>query len=255
MQRTLLNLLVDLAVAFVLLGMLVTGYVIKFPLPPGTNKDWILWGMTRHQWGEIHFWISLVFSVLIVVHVCLHWTWIVTVVRQRLGLPKSSPHRVLPDGWWVVLMLAIAFGGFTRIAHLSVQRVPQSHSEPCRDEVVEPADQKKPHEPPVAVTPNPEAKLTWNDVSPILENACLSCHGPTKQRGNFRIDQVDKLLAGDAKTAWILPGKSEESPLIAIVSGRREVNPPNRHRLPDAEVILLRKWIDSGAAISAPGHP
>ena len=46
MQRTLLNLLVDLTTAFAMLGMAMTGYVIKFPLPPGTNKDWMLWGLS-----------------------------------------------------------------------------------------------------------------------------------------------------------------------------------------------------------------
>lgn len=249
MQRTLLNLLVDLAVAFIMFGMLLTGYVIKFPLPPGTNKDWMLWGMTRHQWGEVHFWISTVLLVLIVVHVCLHWTWIVTVVRQRLGLRKSPPKRVLPDGWLAVLMLAVAFGGFAWIAHLGVQRVPQSHSETCREDATESAKQKfdEPLRGPLVDTPATD--LTWKEVYPILEKACLACHGPQKQRGSFRVDQVDKLM-----TSWIVPGKSEESPLIEIVSGRREISLPSRHRLPEADVAQLRKWIDGGAVFSSPNR-
>jgi hypothetical protein len=247
MPRTLLNLLVDLGVALILFGMLLTGYVIKFPLPPGTNKEWMLWGMTRHQWGEIHFWISTVLLVLIVVHVCLHWTWIVTVVRQRLGLPKTTQNATLPDGWVAVLMLVVAFGGFATLAHLGIERVPESHSEICRDDAVEVAKQKKPGpltEPPANHDPN----LTWKDVYPIFEKACLSCHGPQKQRGDFRVDQPGELFSSVGKTAWIIPGKGEESPLIEIVSGRRQIALPNQHRLADADVARLRKWVNSGAA-------
>lgn len=250
MQRTLVNLLVDLAVAFVMLGMLLTGYVIKFPLPPGTNKDWMLWGMTRHQWGEIHFWISTVLLVLIVIHVCLHWNWIVTVVRQRLGLPKSAHKGRLPDGWVAVLTLVIAFGGFAGMAYRGVKRVPQSEAEICQEDTISPLKQKL-ENPQVEAPSNLEPALSWKDVYPILELACLSCHGPQKQRANFRIDQVDKLLISVGQTAWIIPGNSDKSPLIEIVSGRREIALPTRHRLPDADVARLRKWIDSGAAVSA----
>ena len=250
MQRTLANLLVDLTTALVMFGMALTGYVIRFPLPPGTNKDWMLWGLTRHQWGEIHFWIGAVLLALILVHVCLHWTWIVTVVRQRLWLPKANHNGIFPDAVLVCLTLGLVFGGFAWIAHLGVKPVPESHTETCREDDVESPTQKAqglPVETPSADQP----RLTWIDVYPILEKACVGCHGPQKQRANFRVDQVEKLLTSDGKTAWIIPGKSAESPLIEVVSGQREIAMPSRHRLPDADVSRLRKWIDSGAVLSA----
>ena len=249
MQRTLLNLLVDLTTAFAMLGMALTGYVIKFPLPPGTNKDWMLWGLTRHQWGEIHFWICTVLLALILVHVCLHWTWIVTVIRQRLCLPKASHNGIFPDAVLACLALGVVFGGFAWIAHLGVERVPESHRGTCRDDVVESPEQKGQGSP-ILTAPTAEPRLTWMDVYPILEKACLGCHGPQKQRANFRIDQLEKLLTSDGKTTWIIPGKSAESPLIEIVSGKREIAMPSRHRLSDVDVTRLRKWIDSGAARS-----
>jgi hypothetical protein len=251
MQRTLVNLLVDLAVAFIMLGMVLTGYVIKFPLPPGTNKEWMLWGMTRHQWGEIHFWISTVLLILIVIHVCLHWNWIVTVIRQRLGLPKTALKRTLPDGWIAVLTLVIAFGGFAWMAHRSVRPVTESHVESCREDTA-PSPKQTVESSRIDTNSKSEPALTWKEVYPILEKACRSCHGPQKQRANFRVDQVDKLLPGDGQSAWVIPGNSEGSPLIEIVSGRRKIALPTQHRLPDADVTRLRKWIDSGAAVSAP---
>lgn len=253
MQKTLINTLVDLAVAFILLGMLMTGYVIKFPLPPGTNKKWMLWGLTRHQWGEIHFWISAVLLVLIVVHICLHWTWIVTVIRQRLRLPKTTQKRTLPDGWVVVLTLIIVCGGFALLAHLGVKNISESQSEECREDDMELSKGKVQGSVKHDFT-NQGTALTWNDVYPILEKSCLSCHGPEKQRGNFRVDQLRGMISSAGKTAWIIPGNAEESPLIGIVSGRKKTALPSQHRLPDTDVARLRQWIDSGAVHSVPGR-
>jgi len=73
MKRFFDNLLIDLIAAALMIGMLATGYVLRFPLPPGTNKDLTLWGLTRHQWGDVHFWISLGLIAVILLHLCLHW--------------------------------------------------------------------------------------------------------------------------------------------------------------------------------------
>jgi len=59
MNRTLANIIIDIIAAFLLLGMIATGYLLRFPLPPRSNKFLSLWGYTRHQWGDVHFWISL----------------------------------------------------------------------------------------------------------------------------------------------------------------------------------------------------
>ena len=44
MTRTTGNLVVDLVAAVGLLGMVATGYILYFPLPPGTNRSHTLWG-------------------------------------------------------------------------------------------------------------------------------------------------------------------------------------------------------------------
>ena len=90
MNRTITNVIIDLAAASLFVGMIVTGYILRFPLPPGTNRVLTLWGFTRHQWGTVHFWISLGMLAVIVIHLGLHWKWIVTVVGKRLRLVKRA---------------------------------------------------------------------------------------------------------------------------------------------------------------------
>lgn len=83
MKRTNLDLIVDGAafVGFVLLTA--TGVLMRYILPPGSGHYSTIWSLDRHEWGGIHFWISVVFFALLALHLLLHWRWIVSVVTRR----------------------------------------------------------------------------------------------------------------------------------------------------------------------------
>ncbi len=81
MKRTNVNFLVD-ALALVALAFLAsTGALIRYVLPAGSGHTRVLWGLDRHGWGHVHFWIAIAFCVAMVVHLVLHWGWITCVVR------------------------------------------------------------------------------------------------------------------------------------------------------------------------------
>jgi ankyrin repeat protein len=92
-------------------------------------------------------------------------------------------------------------------------------------------------------------------IKPLLERSCAGCHGVEKPRGQFRVDGRDALLKGGASgAAAVVPGRSEQSPLVDYVSGKvpETEMPPRaaRERYPaltTGEVALLRAWIDQGA--------
>ncbi|MEI7997720.1 MAG: DUF4405 domain-containing protein [Methylococcaceae bacterium] len=98
MNRTIANVIIDIIAAFLFLGMIATGYLLRFPLPPGSNKALSLWGYTRHQWGNFHFWISLGLLIVLVVHLVLHWNWIVTVIGKRCHLVKTTHPSLIRSG-------------------------------------------------------------------------------------------------------------------------------------------------------------
>ena len=83
---------------------------------------------------------------------------------------------------------------------------------------------------------------------PILEQSCLSCHGPKKQRGGFRADRKEDFFGKGGSPPLVVPGNSGQSPLIAIVSGKKDIARPDVHRLAAEQVEILRAWIDAGAA-------
>ena len=72
MKRANLNFLVDAValIAFVLLAA--TGVLVRYVLPPGSGHFSALWGMDRHQWGQVHFWIAVVLMASLGLHLFLH---------------------------------------------------------------------------------------------------------------------------------------------------------------------------------------
>jgi len=107
MNKSLANKIIDLVMAFDSLGLIFTGIIMKWVLPPGTGgrygygRGWgrwaesadqvgDLWGLGRHDWGSVHFYLACVFLGLLVLHTILHWGWI-KAAYFRFG--KSSRGR------------------------------------------------------------------------------------------------------------------------------------------------------------------
>ncbi len=87
------------------------------------------------------------------------------------------------------------------------------------------------------------------DVQPIFSSSCHQCHGATKQKAEFRLDDKTAALKGGELGPAIVPGKSSESLLIHFVGGLVEgkVMPKKGERLTAEQIGVLRAWIDQGA--------
>jgi uncharacterized protein DUF4405 len=83
MKRTNLNFIID-TVAFIGFVLLTTtGVLMRYVLPPGSGSYSTIWGLDRHEWGGIHFWISVIFFSILALHLVLHWRWIANVVSGQ----------------------------------------------------------------------------------------------------------------------------------------------------------------------------
>jgi mono/diheme cytochrome c family protein len=97
----------------------------------------------------------------------------------------------------------------------------------------------------------PAAVSFETEVKPIFEKHCVECHGPKKQKSEFRLDDREVALhGGESHAPNILPGKAAESPLLKFVTtaDRDTRMPPKGDRLSAAEVDTLKRWIAEGAA-------
>jgi hypothetical protein len=88
-------------------------------------------------------------------------------------------------------------------------------------------------------------------VLPILSDNCFLCHGPDPgtRKADLRLDTQDGALRID--DAVIVPGKSDESEVIARITSDdpSEIMPPpkSNRKLTPAQVETLRRWVDEGA--------
>ncbi len=86
------------------------------------------------------------------------------------------------------------------------------------------------------------------DIKPILDGACLKCHGPEKPKSRFRLDEREALLKGGENGVDVLPGDSAKSPFIHFVARLvpdMEMPPAGKGEpLTTSQISLLRAWID-----------
>lgn len=70
---------------YMLFSMMVgTGLVLAFRLPPRSGGLSLL-GLTRHEWGGVHQWISYGFIFLVTVHLFVHRAWLMKVASKSHG--------------------------------------------------------------------------------------------------------------------------------------------------------------------------
>jgi hypothetical protein len=100
--------------------------------------------------------------------------------------------------------------------------------------------------PPASLAAEPSFR---KEVAPLLRQRCLSCHSGKRARGDLALISRAALLAGGASGPAVRPGKATESLLFRHVRDRKM---PPRQPLSDAEVALLRRWIDAGAVWEGP---
>ena len=88
-------------------------------------------------------------------------------------------------------------------------------------------------------------------VQPVLEQNCVTCHGPDKSKGGLRLDSLQALLHGSKDGAVIVPGKAADSSLL-----KRLLLPPEEEdHMPPAgkpqpstdDIALLQWWVEAGA--------
>lgn len=87
-----------------------------------------------------------------------------------------------------------------------------------------------------------------HDVAPVLQQNCGKCHLGANKKGGLSFNTRSSLLAGGEGGKVVVPGKSSESSLIAVVVSRDPDTqmPPQGSRLTEKQVSQLKAWIDAG---------
>ncbi len=79
-----LNYLVDLAMTTLFFGVAGTGFFMYFFIPSGVRKGRYLMymGITKATWVWVHSRFGILMAILIIIHLVLHWKWIVRTTKS-----------------------------------------------------------------------------------------------------------------------------------------------------------------------------
>jgi len=100
--------LIDVIAFLGFVALTSTGVVLHYLLPPGSGRWTSLWGLSRHQWGAIHFWVSVVFFAVLALHLFLHWRFIAGLLRGRVRQGGGLRFALGVVGLVAVVLLALA---------------------------------------------------------------------------------------------------------------------------------------------------
>ncbi|MBN2077155.1 MAG: DUF4405 domain-containing protein [Dehalococcoidales bacterium] len=84
-----------LTVVLGILGFIeaLTGFALWLGFPEGGSgagrlyggvSNLSFWGLTKHTWIDIHDWVAVALVALVLVHIVLHWKWIIRVGKNIL---------------------------------------------------------------------------------------------------------------------------------------------------------------------------
>src|SRR6185503_8904709 len=87
------------------------------------------------------------------------------------------------------------------------------------------------------------------DIQPILQASCYECHGPKKTKAHLRLDSAAGIVKGGETGPIIVPGNSEKSLIVRRILGLDgdDQMPKDGDPLDQAQIALIRFWIDQGA--------
>ena len=100
----------------------------------------------------------------------------------------------------------------------------------------------------------PEKPNFQDDVFPIFEQSCNSCHNPDRARGGLDLTSMTAILAGGSSGDSVVPGEGANSYLYKLVAHlEKPYMPREKDKLPKNQIDLIKKWIDMGLLPTATG--
>jgi mono/diheme cytochrome c family protein len=89
--------------------------------------------------------------------------------------------------------------------------------------------------------------VTYEQVRAVFKKHCLACHNADRERGGLDLSTIDGIKSGGASGHVVVSGKPDESLLFTLPAQLETPKmPPNKPKIPQREIDLIRRWIESG---------
>ncbi|MBT3637409.1 MAG: hypothetical protein HN531_10750, partial [Opitutae bacterium] len=100
----------------------------------------------------------------------------------------------------------------------------------------------------------PEKPNFQDDVYPLFDQSCNSCHNPDKAKGGLDLTSMPGILSGGSSGDSVVPGDGANSYLYKLVAHlEKPYMPREKEKLPQPQIDTIKKWIDLGLLPTATG--
>ena len=108
----------------------------------------------------------------------------------------------------------------------------------------------------LVLSASPERPNFQDDILPILDQSCNSCHNPEKAKGSLILSSINDVINGGGSGDVVVPKNSNNSSLYLLASHQKEPHmPPRGQAIDDEQLKLIKTWIDQGLLPTASGKP
>jgi len=125
------------------------------------------------------------------------------------------------------------------------QKVPDAELETIKAWIAAGAPSDEPIGAPARIAAEQRTRFE-QEVQPIFKAGCMPCHGAKSPAAGLRLSSTADLLKGSANGPVIVEGFSERSLLVRRVANHTMPPPGSGKALSDAQIRLIREWIDRG---------
>jgi len=107
MNKNTLKYLIDTLLFIDMSSIAAIGFLLGFVIPSGKvpqSQKYFL-GLHRHEWGDIHLYLSLFLLLLLVFHIWVNWTWVVQSTKRYFGNRWKNVLWAISCAWIIVLFI------------------------------------------------------------------------------------------------------------------------------------------------------
>lgn len=109
MKKNSLKYIIDVILFIDICSIAVIGVLLAFIVPEGKKgfgSKYFL-GLHRHDWGDIHLFLSILLLVLLIFHLRFNWTWIVQSTKHFFGENWKNTLWLFSGAWILVLVIGL----------------------------------------------------------------------------------------------------------------------------------------------------
>lgn len=110
MKKNAIKYVIDVLLFVDICSIAVIGLLLAFVIPEGRTgrASKFFLGLHRHDWGDIHLFLSVLLLIFLCLHLWYNWTWIVRSSKKYFNTNWKNVLWCISGAWILVMVMAYA---------------------------------------------------------------------------------------------------------------------------------------------------